>query len=328
MGIKITVLMSVYNTRGEYLRNAIKSILTQTFKDFEFIIINDASDENTTSVLDEYTDIRIVRIDNERNLGLTASLNKGLKKARGKYIARMDSDDISMPDRLRLQYRYMERHPGIAVLGSWARLDGKIMKYQGHASSSWRKVRMLIENVGIAHPTAFIRTDFLRQYNLVYDESIMKSQDYDLWTRCLAYGRIAVCPHVLLEYRVHDGQISAQNADDQIAAIRQIRTRLFRNLIVDHTLEELEQFLTLENITMDPYGLSEFFDKIIGANERKRYYDKRILQRELTFVWFKIILGVYESKNPGQYCKTRWFYKVLNPLFWFYLVRNAIVRNI
>lgn len=327
MDIKVTVLMSVYNTKEEYLREAIESILNQTMREFEFIIINDASNEQTITILDQYNDDRILRIDNEVNQGLTASLNKGLLIARGEYIARMDADDISYPNRLELQYQYMQKHPNIAILGGWTKSNGKISKYQGHASSKWRKTRMLIENVGIAHPTAFMRTGFLKKYNLAYDVSIKKSQDYDLWTRCLEYGNIAVCPHVILEYRVHDEQISIVNMDEQVMAKKQIRTRLLGNTGMDCSDEELEQFLNLENITLEPVKLSNLLDKIIKANIKKGYYDKGILKRELTFVWLKIILNIYESGNSKKYWRTHWFYRILNPFFWFYLVGNMIVRN-
>lgn len=328
MDIKITVLMSVYNTKEEYLREAVESILNQTMKDFEFIIINDASNEQTISILDQYNDERILRVDNETNLGLTVSLNKGLAMAQGKYIARMDSDDISYPNRLKWQYQYMEKHPDVAILGGWTRSNGKISKYQGHVSSEWRKTRMLIENVGIAHPTAFIRADFLKKHSLTYDASIKKAQDYDLWTRCLEYGNIAICPHVLLEYRVHDDQISIRNTDDQILARRKIRTRLLNNITMEYSDRELQQFLAFERITMEPFELSQFLDKIICANKKKGYYDEFILKEEFTFVWFKIILGIYKNVNNHNYKKTRWFYRILSPVFWIYLAGNIIIRNI
>ena len=124
MDIKITVLMSVYNTKEDYLREAIESILNQTLREFEFIIINDASNEQTINILDQYNDDRIIRIDNEVNHGLTASLNKGLSVAKGEYIARMDADDISYPNRLELQYQYMQKHPNVAILGGWTKSNG------------------------------------------------------------------------------------------------------------------------------------------------------------------------------------------------------------
>lgn len=328
MKVKITVLMSVYNTNEEYLREAIESILNQTMREFEFIIINDASNLQTAEILKQYKDERIVRIDNDVNLGLTASLNKGLLIAKGKYIARMDSDDISVPKRLEWQYQYMEEHPKVAILGGWTVTDGRISKYQGYASGKWRKVRMLIENVGIAHPTAFIRKCFLVKNNLLYDESLKKSQDYDLWTRCLEYGKIAIYPRVVLEYRIHNEQISIMNSDEQTRAKRQIRMRLLKRLTSACTAKELEQFLTLERITMSPYEFSCILDKIIRGNEEKRIYNRFILKKELTFVWLKVVLGIYKSEGSETYMKTKWFMRTLSPVFWIYLAVNTVVRNI
>ena len=115
----LTVLMSVYNG-SRFLREAIESILNQTFYDFEFIIINDGSTDRTAEILATYQDKRIRIVRNSDNIGLTKSLNEGLKLARGKYIARQDADDISLPKRLERQISYLEAQPDIALLGTWA----------------------------------------------------------------------------------------------------------------------------------------------------------------------------------------------------------------
>ena len=121
---KVTVLMSVYN--GEkYLQEAIDSILEQTFKDFEFLIINDGSTDKTGEILESYHDLRIKIINNEKNIGLTKSLNKGLKLARGEYIARQDADDISMPERLEKEVEFLETHQDYAVVGAFAKIINK-----------------------------------------------------------------------------------------------------------------------------------------------------------------------------------------------------------
>jgi len=116
---KVTVLMPVYN--GErYLNEAVDSILGQTFTDFEFLIIDDASTDKTPEILRSYDDPRIRVVTNEENLGLSKSLNKGLALARGEFIARMDADDVSYPYRLQVQHEFMTQHPGAGVIGSWA----------------------------------------------------------------------------------------------------------------------------------------------------------------------------------------------------------------
>lgn len=113
----ISVLMPVYNSE-KYLNEAIESILNQTFVDFEFIIINDASNDNSENIIESYQDSRIKYFKNEKNLGVAKTLNKGLKLAQGKYIARMDSDDISLPERLYKQFKFMEVYNDIDVCGS------------------------------------------------------------------------------------------------------------------------------------------------------------------------------------------------------------------
>ncbi|HKQ33129.1 MAG TPA: glycosyltransferase family A protein, partial [Thermodesulfobacteriota bacterium] len=115
---KVTVLMTVYN--GEkFLNEAIDGILNQTFRDFEFLIINDGSTDGSREIIKSYKDPRINLVDNESNIGLTASLNRGLSLAGGEYIARQDADDISLPERLEKQISILERNPDIALLGSW-----------------------------------------------------------------------------------------------------------------------------------------------------------------------------------------------------------------
>src|SRR3989344_8977423 len=113
----ITVLLSVYND-SRFLKSAIESILNQTFSDFEFLVINDASTDNTAEIINSFSDPRLKTITNSHNLGLTKSLNIGLKEAQGKYIARLDADDISLPDRLKIQHDFMESHPDIALSGT------------------------------------------------------------------------------------------------------------------------------------------------------------------------------------------------------------------
>ena len=124
----VTVLMPVYN--GEkYLKEAIESILNQTFKDFEFLIINDGSTDNSVKIIQSFNDLRIRLIHNESNIGLIKTLNKGLKLSNGKYIARMDCDDVSLPKRLSVQINFMEKHPEIGVCGSWVKIIGLEQKF-------------------------------------------------------------------------------------------------------------------------------------------------------------------------------------------------------
>ncbi len=128
MNPKVTVLMPVYNAE-KYLKTAIESILKQTFSDFELLIINDGSTDGSEEIIRSFNDKRIRLFNNEQNLGIIKTLNKGLNLAKGEYIIRMDADDISLPDRLELQVKYMEENPGIGISGTQARIFGDTKKF-------------------------------------------------------------------------------------------------------------------------------------------------------------------------------------------------------
>jgi glycosyltransferase involved in cell wall biosynthesis len=228
---KVTVLMSVYN--GEkYLREAIDSILNQTFMDFEFLIINDGSTDSTVEILQSYDDPRIKIINNVENIGLTKSLNKGLRIARGTYIARMDCDDISLPERLEKQINYLNAHPEVGVLGTAYRL----IDANGH---DLEIMRMPINDLQIrwtslfdnpfAHPTVMIRKNFMIKNKLNYDEAFLLSEDYDLWTRMLNYTRGMNLSEPLIQYRVHANTVTSKYREVQLKN---------RNIVALRTMHE------------------------------------------------------------------------------------------
>ena len=209
--------MAVYN--GErYLRQAIDSILSQTFTNFEFIIIDDASTDRTAAILRSYVDPRVRWIKNPENLGLARSLNIGFDSGSGEYIARMDSDDVSLPQRLQRQVAYMDEHPEIAASGTWAHdIDqagnilslrcvpvGKRMDYD-----FWRPSPLI-------HPSTIIRRMHLG--DLRYDSEIKYAQDFDLWLRLRKKHKLDNLPEYLLLYRVHDQSTTQRNYQNQLCS--------------------------------------------------------------------------------------------------------------
>jgi glycosyltransferase involved in cell wall biosynthesis len=153
---KISVLMSVYN--GEkYLKEAVDSILNQTFSDFEFIVINDHSTDSTSEILFSYKDSRLKIIENDENIGITKSLNKGLRLVSGKYTARMDADDISFNNRLEKQLQYLEDNPDVGVLGTMAISNGKYLKYKINLPSKDYLIKwQLFFSNPIIHPECYV----------------------------------------------------------------------------------------------------------------------------------------------------------------------------
>ncbi|MBI6528379.1 glycosyltransferase family 2 protein [Proteus vulgaris] len=204
---KISVLMSVYND-SIHLNEAIDSILNQTFKDFEFIIINDGSTDLSLDILKEYEekDSRVKVYTNASNIGLAKSLNKGFLLASGDYIARMDADDYSYPTRLQKQFEFMENHKNIMVCGTSMEIyeyDNKFMilpiKHNAIAAG-------LIFGTNFYHPTVMFRSDFIKKNKIMYPEDYKYAQDYGLWINLLKLNQENIFSNLeeaLLKYRIH-----------------------------------------------------------------------------------------------------------------------------
>jgi glycosyltransferase involved in cell wall biosynthesis len=209
----VTVLMPVYNSE-RFLKQAVQSVLSQTFTDFELLIINDGSTDASVSIIQSFDDPRIRLIHNERNIGVIGTLNKGVALANGKYIARMDADDYSLPIRLEKQVRYLERNPEVAVVATHIIQINAGDEELGHwdddiqNTKPYQIFKTLAKTNCIAHPTVMMRTDILRSYG--YHEQQKGSEDWDLWMRLVSDGhRIDKLTEFLLRYRLHTASVTA-----------------------------------------------------------------------------------------------------------------------
>lgn len=205
--ILVSVVMPVYNG-ALYLREAIDSILSQTHSNLELIIINDGSTDNSEQIIQSYTDERIVYLKNEVNSKICVTLNRGLDVARGKYIARMDCDDISVPERLQKQLEYMELHPSIGIVGSDMIVFGKNIEnrlFTFEHDKNICKAGLLFATC-FAHPAVMIRKSLLDEYNFRYDDSYKGLEDFELWYRMSKYTEFVNIPEALLHYRKHKSQ--------------------------------------------------------------------------------------------------------------------------
>ena len=202
---KVSVLMSVYN--GEkYLCEAIDSILNQNFKDFEFLIIDDCSTDGSADIIRSYTDPRIRLIQNEKNIGLTRSLNKGLKLANAQYIARMDADDISLPNRFEKQVRFLQENPAHVAVGCWilwVDRDGDPIRQEYQVPSHEEIERIFLRGRGgLPHAAAMFRREAARAVG-DYGREFECAQDVDLFLRLGEHGRLANLQEVLYKVRGH-----------------------------------------------------------------------------------------------------------------------------
>lgn len=215
---KISVVLCVYNG-SDFIFNSIKSILDQSFHDFELIVVDDASNDSTQSILGNIDDPRIILVRNEVNIGLTKSINKAINFARGQYIARQDADDESMPDRLEKQYHYMEANPSIGLLGTFA-------EFFDDAKSIIGNWVMPVTNLDInnalpagnvfCHGSVMIRRSVLEKSGL-YREKFRFTQDYELWLRIAEHAQLANLDQFL--YKMYRGKntISRTKLEQQLA---------------------------------------------------------------------------------------------------------------
>jgi glycosyltransferase involved in cell wall biosynthesis len=209
----VTVLMPVYNAE-RFLKQAVHSVLSQTFTDFELLIINDGSTDTSVSIIQSFDDPRIRLVHNERNIGVIGTLNKGLALANGKYIARMDADDYCLPVRLEKQVRYLGRNPEVAVLATHIIQvnadDEELGRWDDDIQNTkpYQIFKTLAKTNCIAHPTVMMRTEIVRSYG--YHEKQKGSEDWDLWMRLVSDGhRIDKLSEFLLRYRLHTASVTA-----------------------------------------------------------------------------------------------------------------------
>lgn len=228
----ISVVLPAYNA-SKYIGEAIDSIIRQSFRDFECLIIDDGSTDDTIDIVRSYNDERIVLIKNDHDF--VASLNLGLSKARGKYIARMDADDIMHPDRLRIQHSIMEEETSIAVCGTWMQHIGKNIAPGSMARSATGVVEdpilQFLNGNFVFHPTVMMRADFLRAYELKY-ENYAYAEDLKLWIEIAKLGGIFyIESQPLLLYRISETQVSNQKREEQRATTMQILFELLEWLL-------------------------------------------------------------------------------------------------
>ena len=206
----VSVVMPVYNAEN-YLHESIESVIKQTYENFEFIIVNDCSTDNSLQIIKKYQkkDKRII-VKNQKNKGYIAALNDGIKLSRGKYLAIMHADDISLPSRLEVQVNFMEKNSKIGVCGTWVEVFGEINKnylLKFPINDELLKIRLLF-TVPFANPSSMMRRDLIVQYNLQYNKKYYAVEDYKFWLDISKYTKFASIPKVLLKYRFLKTSIS------------------------------------------------------------------------------------------------------------------------
>lgn len=238
----VSVVMSVYNDE-RYLKEAVNSILNQSFKDFEFIIINDGSNDASLNILKEYEkkDKRIILIDQE-NIGLTKSLNKAIKLSHGKYIARQDSDDISDPERFKSQIEFLQNNKEYALVGTnIAKIDenSELIEINSTKYSYEEICQTFKKRNCIAHGSVMIDKGALEN-ELFYDEDFRYAQDFRLWAKIAKKFKIANLKEPLYQLRLHGSSISKQKIESQSIYAGVVAYEFEYNTVINNIDKELE----------------------------------------------------------------------------------------
>lgn len=331
---KISVIMPVFNTQVSFLKEAVDSILTQSFKEFEFIIIDDGSTDRCREYLDSLSDPRIIIIHNEKNQGVTKSLNIGFRMARGKYIARMDSDDISLPYRFERQFTFMESNPDIIVCGAKTASVGKRQRFVASGKATITdmeeyRIKMLFVNPGPQHPTAFFRHDTLIKYDIWYDEKLRYAQDYGMWETISHYGNVCILGDVLLLRREHANQITKAHREQQIECDKKTQRKLLIELMGCVSDEEMEQHYThssgrYADAVITP-EIVEWYRRIMRANDKRQIYNARKLRRHIELIEERLISHMF-TEEMSMIEKAGLFFRYL-PLSSALKVTSQIAMN-
>lgn len=304
---RATVLLPVYNGEA-YLAEAIESVLGQTFPDFELLVIDDGSKDGSWQILESYAakDAR-VRPIRQANIGLAATLNRGLELATGDYIARLDSDDLCEPRRLEAQVRFMDANPEVGLCGAGYRIFGESVKTEDASprftDSESLSCGLLFRNQ-FAHPSVMIRRETIERTGLVYDPEFV-AEDYEYWTRLAKVTRLACLPEILIRYRVHREQRTEHVREYALSRLLPLWSRSLKELGFAPTDDDLRRHAL---IFQPPFSMPEgaleqgheWLLAIAEANRRRQVYEPTILDEILAWEWSKLCMHAASCGNNAS----------------------------
>ena len=307
----VSVVMPVYNG-GLYLQEAIDSILSQRYKNIEFIIVNDGSNDHTESIILSNYDNRIRYFINKSNKGLIYSLNFAIEQAQGEFIARMDADDVATEDRIEQQVSFLMSNPEYGICGTnFIQIDtnGKLISKVSLPQTNRDAQTFLFFGNCFCHSSMMIKSSLIRIFQ--YREEFLVCEDYDLWSRMAKKTKVANLPHFSTFYRMHDKSFSAQEKQTMHKGIAKINARFLNDSGMKFTNDELlihanflqynHQFYK-ENSAID--ALQSWLLKLIGHLEKREDINSELAVKTILYKWISICF------NAGNFKML-----LLNPFF-------------
>lgn len=262
---KVSVLMPVYNGQ-KYIKKAIESILNQTHKDFEFIILNDGSTDRSLDIINSFVDTRVKVVSSSQNLGLVPTLNRGIELARGEYIARMDADDISLKQRLEKQVSFMDKNQHIGVCGTWAQKIDSNGEVLGSLESSTGKILdyFFWRPSPFIHSSCLIRTFLLKTDK--YNPCFRDAEDYELWLRLSKRTIFFNINEQLILYRIHSLNTTSKSRENQLANSYKAFSEFYKTARVDY--ETFISFMFIPSKNVNPFRRALSLIKIISVDRK------------------------------------------------------------
>lgn len=303
----VSVIMSTYNTEKKFLKSSIDSVLNQSYKNLELIIVVDGGDDDIY-INKFYNDDRIKIIKHNKNLGLPFSLNEAIKAAKGEFIARMDSDDISRKNRIAKQVEYMNNNSHVDILSTWYKTIGTSSKLvrEKNMKSKYAMSKLFFVNI-IAHPSVMFRRKSIFNKNLFYNEKFKYSQDFELWNRNNNVI-IEILPYIGIYYRVHNNQVSTSKKNEQEKFYRFTLTRNLEKLCINPCNIDFLLILNGRKKSKDYKKVYNFIIDALNNNLKLKMYD---------FYAFDLVLKkqyiIYSIKN--KQLLNKYFFKNLIYVF-------------
>ncbi|WYD80825.1 MAG: glycosyltransferase [Candidatus Electrothrix gigas] len=307
----VSIVMPLYNSEA-FIRETLDSLLCQTYSDFELIIVDDGSVDQSLAIVGSYTDKRIRLIEQKTNQGIAATLNRGLDAASGKYIARIDSDDIALPNRLACQVAYLEKKHDVVALGSRIFRFGEL-----HDSIDIRPLAaeacaaFLLFATPFVHPTVMMRRSVLEELALRYDPQFSCTEDYEFWERLSWRGKIANVEEQLLKYRIRSGGVTGTEMDKMRIQQQRIQSRMLLRLDIKASEEQLvfHQAISEGRRLRNREELQracEWLQFIINRNNEKKIWDQLGLAEAIGFIWLRLCrncghLGIFTLSKYREF---------------------------
>ena len=322
----VSIILASYNAE-KYIKEAVDSIINQTYDNLEIIIVDDCSTDTTCKILEKYAfkDKRIILYKNIENSKLPYSLNFSIKKANGKYLARMDADDISLPTRIAEQVKFMETHKDIGICGTAVELFGENVKEHilSHPKTHKEMKTRLLFSVCFNHPTVMLRKNLLIDNVLSYNLEYVNSQDYELWSRLCDITKMANIYKVLLKYRIVSNSITATTdkykEELRYQLLKGVFTKVLENLNIVNTEEENKLHFIIglndrmQKNSIDMNDLDRYLSKIVESNKKTKYFDVNYLMK---FLSRKYIIALYFQLKKSDFQ----LFSVLKSKFFYYFI--------